>query len=307
MNLRLILVLSLLIFFQMSCTKEKRESSINFKNQASESSYWNQGKAEISIYNLSQNRYQDNYPGKLISIFVKEDFLTDKQVKNEQYTSNNSTAILKNIQIRKFTTGVYDYSLFTSTFTPIDKIKFPKTLKVTATSQEWCGTIFTQFNFKNGKYQTEQRSYFENEGDTNGTIKSAVLEDEIFNTIRINPAMLPEGNFELIPAANFIQLKHLKRTFFSANAKLKLYEGNDFYGTNLNEYQIEIPALKRKLCIVFEDKAPFKIIGWLDSFPSAFDNKLRTTKVILKEQKLLPYWNMNSLADTKVRELIGVD
>ena len=74
--------------------------------------YWTQGKAEVNVYELSQNRYKDNHPGQLVSVFVTEDFLTDKQVKNETYTNPKSTWTFKNIQLRKFTTGIYDYSLF---------------------------------------------------------------------------------------------------------------------------------------------------------------------------------------------------
>ena len=107
-------------------------------NNVAVDNYWSQGKAEVNVYNVSQNRYQENHSGQLVSVFVTEDFLTDKQVKNERYVNKNSTWILKNIQIKKFTTGVYDYSLFNSVFTPIDRTKFPKTLKVSASSQEWC-------------------------------------------------------------------------------------------------------------------------------------------------------------------------
>ena len=116
------------------------------ENDLALNSYWSQGKAEINVYEISQNRYQENHSGQLVSVFVTEDFLTYKQVKNEQYQNKNSTKILKNIQLKKFTTGVYDYSLFSSVFTPIDRSKYPKSLKVSASSQEWCGTIYTQFN-----------------------------------------------------------------------------------------------------------------------------------------------------------------
>ena len=96
------------------------------KNDVGSNKYWTQGKAEVNVYELSQNRYKENHPGKLISVFVTEDFLTDKQVKNERYKNPNSTWTFKNIQLKKFTTGVYDYSLFTSVFTPIDRTKFPQ-------------------------------------------------------------------------------------------------------------------------------------------------------------------------------------
>jgi hypothetical protein len=276
------------------------------QNDVSVNKYWTQGKAEVNVYELSQNRYKDNHPGQAISVFVTEDFLTDKQVKNEYYTNPKSTWTLKNIQIRKFTTGVYDYSLFSSVFTPIDRNTFPQSLKVTATSQEWCGTIFTQVNLRGEKYKYEQRSYFEKEGDVTDAIDKGVLEDELYTVLRMNPEFLPKGNFQIIPALNFMQLKHLKNSTYKANGSIRTYKESAFTGTKLNEYRVIIPELKRELRIVYENQAPYKIVGWLDTFPSAFDKKLRTTKATLKKQKMLPYWGQNSLQDTSLRKELGL-
>lgn len=278
-------------------------------NNVTKTEYWKQGKAEVNVYELYQNRYKDIHPGKAISIFVTEDFLTDKQVKNETYKNPNSTWILKNIQLRKFNTGVYDYSLFTSVFTPIDRVKFPKSMKVTATSQEWCGTIFTQFNnVFTHDYKAEQRSYFEKEGDiSNIRIKRAYLEDEVYTVLRMNPEFLKVGRINMIPAANYMQLKHLQLKTYNVECTFRTYKEKEFSGEKLREYRLYYPMLKRTVRIVFEDKAPYKIVGWLDSFPSAFDGKMRTTKAVLTKQKMIPYWNQNSLEDASLRKELGLD
>lgn len=276
------------------------------QNDVGTNSYWTQGKAEVNVYELSQNRYKDNHPGQLVSVFVTEDFLTDKQVKNETYTNPKSTWTFKNIQLRKFTTGIYDYSLFSSVFTPIDRNTFPQSLKVTATSQEWCGTIFTQLNLKGEKYKYEQRSYFEKEGDVLDAISKGFLEDEVYTVLRMNPKLLPKGTFQMIPALNFMQLKHLKNRTYKVNAGIRTYKEKEFKGEKLNEYRIDYPDLKRQVRIIYENKAPYKIVGWLDTFPSAFDGKQRTTKATLTAQKMLPYWGQNSLADTKLRKELGL-
>ena len=269
--------------------------------------YWSQGKAEVNVYQVSQNRYQENYSGQLVSVFVTEDFLTDKQVKNEHYVNEKSTWILKNIQLKKFTTGVYDYSLFNSVFTPIDRNKFPKSLKVSASSQEWCGTMYTQFNLiLNSEYKVEHRSYFEREGDITTRIKRSYLEDEVYSVLRMNPLLLPIGTVQLIPPANYIQLKHLQIQSFKAYTSLIPNNNKELSGSNLMQYKIVYPQLKRSISIVFENKAPYKIMGWFEEFPSSFDGKLRTTSVILKNQKMLPYWKQNSLKDKHLREELGL-
>ena len=278
------------------------------KNNVAANVYWSQGKAEVNVYEVSQNRYQENHPGQLVSVFVTEDFLTDKQVKNERYTNKNSTWILKNIQLKKFTTGVYDYSLFSVVFTPIDRNKFPKSLKVSASSQEWCGTIFTQFNLiENTDYKVEHRSYFEAEGDRTTRMKKSFLEDEVFTVLRMNPSLLPIGIIQLIPPSNYIQLKHLQIQSFKATASLTSYDKKEVSGINLMEYKIEYSQLKRSMSIIFENKTPYKIVGWFETFPSAFDGKLRTTSAILKAQKMLTYWSQNSLKDEHLRKELGLN
>lgn len=283
-------------------------TAVGQNNDVALNAYWSQGKAEISVFEISQNRYKENHEGQLVSVFVTEDFLTDRHVKNEYYKSNFSSWILKNIQLKKFTTGVYDYSLFSAVFTPIDRIRYPKSLKVSASSQEWCGTIFTQFNLQsNEDYKVEHRSYFENEGDINTIIKQSFLEDEVFTVLRMNPSFLPTGSVKFIPPANYIQLKHLPLQSFKAIATLHRYEKEDLQGANLMEYKIEYGQLKRIMSIIFENSTPYKIVGWFETFPSAFDGKLRTTRAVLKTQKMLPYWRQNSLKDQNLRKELGLD
>ncbi len=296
-------VVFIVLFSQFSCGQETKNMT---SKEVDIDKYWTQGLAEINVYALSQNRYQENHNGQLISVFVREDFLHQKQVKNERYTNQNTTPILKNIQLRKFTTGVYDYSMFTSTFTPLDRTRFPKTLKVSSSSQEWCGNVYLQFNYRDNAYQTELRSYFEGEGDQNVIINDGILEDELFNVLRMDPNSLPQGNFQMIPSANYVQLKHAKLASTTAKGALQHYLEKEFSGIDLKEYIIEMPALKRTLRIVFENKAPYKIVGWLDSYPSAFDNKIRTTKISLQKQKMLDYWSKNSLKDVKLRKELGI-
>ena len=277
------------------------------KNNVAVDNYWSQGKAEVNVYEVSQNRYKENHSGQLVSVFVTEDFLTDKQVKNERYINENSTWILKNIQLKKFTTGVYDYSLFNSVFTPINRNKFPKSLKVSASSQEWCGTMYTQFNLiLDTDYKVEHRSYFESEGDRVTRIKKSYLEDEVFTVLRMNPLLLPVGTVQLIPPANYIQLKHLQIKSYKAITSLIPNDKKEISGSNLMQYKIVYPELNRSIRIVFENKAPYKIMGWFEKFPSSFDGKPRTTSIILKTQKMLPYWRQNSLKDKYLREELGL-
>jgi hypothetical protein len=268
--------------------------------------YWNEGLAEISRYSLSQNRYQDIHPGEVVTIFVKEDFLTDKQVKNESYSSSQSTPVLKNITTKKFTTGLYDYVMSTSVFSPFDQKEYPGSLKVQSTSTEWCGTSYIQLNHRQNAYHVELRSYFEKEGDQNYKMNDVLLEDEIMNLIRFDPLSMPSGKVNIIPMASYCRLTHLQMDDVQAMISHETYEGDEFKGKDTRVLQINFPTLKRNKNIYYESTYPHVILGWDDTYPSAFDKKLRTTKSRLTHQVREAYWNKNKANDADKRKSLGL-
>jgi hypothetical protein len=268
--------------------------------------YWYQGKAEISRYELSQNRYGDNHPGEAIHIFVTEDFLTDKQVKNDRYKNKNSISVLKNNMIRQFSAGIYDYSMMTSVFTPIDRNLHPNTLKITTSSQDWCGQSFQQINLKKDKYKIELRSYFESEADQNFKLDYAFLEDEIFNRIRLGPENLPLGKIQMIPSTQICRLMHLETKTLSVEASKYQYTGQEFEGKQLQVFKISFPSINRVLEIVYEETFPYQIIGWKDSYPSMFDKKVRTTIAKKTHERFSAYWQENNLKDMALRKDLGL-
>jgi len=268
--------------------------------------YWYQGKAEITRYELQQNRYRDVHPGEAVLVFVTEDFLTDKQVKNDTYQNKNSINVLKTNQIRRFATGIYDYSIMTSVFTPVDVSKNPQTLKVTNSTQDWCGQAFMQINWRDNQYQTQIRSYFEAEADENFSVSYAILEDELFNRIRLNPQALPTGKIQILPSMSIARLLHQDFKPETAEATLQTYTGKDFTGDNLQSYRVAFTTRNRVLEIVFENKSPYVIVGWKEAYPS-FDKKVRETIARRTKTVLTPYWQQNSLSDKNLRAELGVE
>jgi hypothetical protein len=300
------LFFSLVVFASCQPKVEKEEtSSSDSKRISIFNAQWQDGKAEVSVFELSQNRYNAIHPGKLVNIFVLEDFLTDKQVKNETYESKSSTQVLKNIVRSNFTTGIYDYSIHTSVFTPLQQDRF-STLKVTNTMQEWCGTTFLQMNLKNGQYFLEQRSYFEKEGDRKVELQQAIVEDALQNQIRLDYKRLPAGEFKFIPKLSYTALKHKPLELYTAIGELQEYKDTLFEGENLMEYRYKIAEQEREVVLVFESDSPFKIVGFTESYPSAFDGEVRTTTARLISTERLAYWGMNAPKDAEIREKIGL-
>ncbi len=268
------------------------------------------GKAEINVYEIKQNRYNALHSGQLISITVTEDFLIDKQVKNEQYSNPNSTLVLKNIQLRKFNTGLYDYSMFSSVFTPIERDSQPHSLKVSGSSQDWCGHTYLQLNKEANNYRYTLHSYFESEADQNQATDLVILEDELFNLIRMGPAeQLPQGKFKMIPSVNYLQLTHKDIKAYDCEAEKGSYMMEDGTPSKapLDQYRIHYPELNRTLTIVYNFNPPYKIMGWDDAYPSAFDQKVRTTEVTLQKSKFIDYWNKHQSLDAILRDSLGIE
>lgn len=268
--------------------------------------YWHQGKAEVSKYNLKQNRYNDEHDGYAVLIQVAEDFLTDKQVKNDAYTSESSIPVMKTNLTERFTTGIYDYSLMTSSFTSTSEK--PKTYKVSFSGQDWCGQSYAQINRRKNQYTQSLFSYFESEGDKSHSEKLVMLEDEIFSLIRINPSNIPTGKVDIIPSQKILRLLHLP--FKSTKATISngfAPSGSDGgMPSGLQQLTITFPELNRKLQIQYDLQPPHTIQGWTDSYPSMFDRQMRTTKAELTHQILTDYWKHNTKEDLIRRNELGL-
>jgi len=287
-----------LLYSQSEIDPEPKTSSIN---------YWSDGKAEIASYDLMQYRYGELRQGELVQVMVPEDFLIDKQVKNESNKRNHSARVLKRIEIRQFNTGIYQYNMSTSIFTPFDRDRHGKSIKLSASSQEWCGSTYAQFNKKGVNYKSILHSYFEKEADQNTRIKNALLEEEFFTLIRINPEDLPLGNMQLIPSQVVSRFLHLPLRAYSAVVSVGEYSGGDFNGTDLKYLGIEYPELQRNLTIVYKSGAPHIIHGWTDSYPSPFTGEMQSSKAILKTHIKEPYWKLNGVSDAEWRGTLGLD
>lgn len=283
-------------------TKAQEAAAGHFSGSLTE--YWYEGQAEINTYDLEQARYGEIRPGQVSMIFVSEDFLTDKQVKNDNYSNPNSTPVLKTNIIRRFVTGVYDYSIMTSVFSPTKTSEEPHTLKVTTSSQDWCGQTFTQLNYAGGgQWNKQVRSYFEQEGDVNETVPADFLEDELFNRIRSGWENLPVGEFNIIPSTSYLLMTHKPYQARRATVSLQDYESDEETPAT-KAYVIDYTADKRKLAIFFSPEAPFTITGWNETYPSR--GKSLLTKARLTHQTRAPYWNQNSVADEGLRAEIGL-
>jgi hypothetical protein len=266
--------------------------------------YWFQGKAELTSYNLEQGRYGEMHNGHAVLIFVTEDFSKSKHVKLDrpQMAGADKVNVLKLNSTRKFNTGIYPYSMMSSVFTPIQRHIEPRTLKVTTSSQEWCGHTFTQMDLGTDSYDVRLHSYFENEGEQALSLDVALLEDEIWNTIRLNPTDLPTGNIKVIPGTLFQRFRHISWTVQEAVAELKPVAASD----DMMSYSLHYPSYDRDFSIQFKKDFPHEIQSWEDTY-SAGRRGQATTKATIRKRIMLDYWSKNKAKDEILRKELGLE
>ncbi len=269
--------------------------------------HWYQGKAEITSYTLKQVRYGELHDGNAVLIFVTEDFSAQKQVKLDRpdEAGDDAVKVLKLNALRNFNTGVYPYTVMTSAFTPVDRDRYPRTLKITTSVQEWCGHAFVQLNRLDDQYYVQQYSYFESEGDLVKDLEDAIPEDELWATIRLNPDDLPTGEITMIPGSLYQRFEHTAwRTVKATAILMPDVKQPDLMIYNLVYY----PDLNRTLTIRFKRDFPHEIESWEEvEFASDGKTEELVTTAVLNRRLMLDYWTKNSVVDVKLRGQLGLD
>ncbi len=267
--------------------KPNKEPNPEFKK------YWYVGNAEITSYQLTQARYGELREGNAVLVYVTEPFLADKQVKADKPNKNN-ISVLKLNSTKNYLTGIYPYSIMNSSFYPVHDNSHA--LKISFSAQEWCGHVYGQINNKED-FEVMSHSYFESDADQSFKLQKTVLENEIWNKIRVNPANLPIGNLKIIPSIEYTTLSHKKLKAYKAITSIEK-KGSIYY------YSISYPELERDLTIQFSAKFPYIIEGWVETFNSgsgANKKKLISTAKKIKTIKT-DYWNKHDNAHLHLRD-----
>lgn len=302
LKLKLYHIVVSLILFYAACNSDtqnndrpKAEPTIqvseNFKK------YWYRGMAEISGFELRQARYGEIRKGSQILLFVTEDFSKTQHQKLENPTSHSDDAVkvLKMNSTKSFITGVYEYNMMNSVFTPVELTEKENTIRSTTSSQEWCGHTFTLIDLRDNNFDVELHSYFISEGDTQFIIERAYLEDGLYNRIRINPDMLPLGTIQMIPGSFYQRFKHIDIKAFKAEAEL-------IKNDSINDYKVFYPELDKSLSIKFGRGYPYLIEEIIEEYKDG--NKMLKTVATRKSTIMSDYWNKNAVIDTILRKAL---
>lgn len=271
--------------------RSKKTLSEDFKK------YWYAGEAEITSYTLEQARYGEMREGKAVLVYVTEPFLAEEQVKADG-THPNNIPVLKLNYTKNYLTGIYPYAVMGSSFYPVHDNQHA--IKISLSVQEWCGHVYTQINNKD-KFEITSHSYFENEADQKFTLEKTILENELWNKIRIEPKSLPVGSLQVIPSLEYIRLAHKKLKDYTVTATL------DNIGA-ISVYTLRYPELDRTLAISFSSEFPYEIESWEETFVDGFGSKAQKLTTTGKKIRTIKsaYWEKNSNGDVFLRDSLSL-
>ncbi len=263
--------------------------------------YWYQGSAELSRFALTQQRYGAPREGHAVLVFVTEPFLPDAQVKHEANDGREDVSVLKLNAYRRFDTGIYPYTVLTSTFGVV--AEQGAALKSTGTVTEWCGQAFTQLNRRDEGWALQLRSYFQAEGDQDEELDPATLEDSLFVRGRFGAEQLPTGEeLALVPALHYLRFRHQPVRPYVASASVDRARDETYGRGELVRYEVSYPELGRTLVIFFEPAFPFDVLGWEERQAG----EEGVTRAVRTHAILTDYWNHNGPDDGVYREALGL-
>lgn len=278
-------------------------TSIKLKQNGSERTvpqeakdYWfSSDGAEITSYKLTQARYGELREGEAVTVFVSEPFSPSKNTKADRKYADN-VPVLKCNFTKRFDTGIYPYTMMTSTFFPFENSN--ASLKISTTVSEWCGHVYMELRNKK-KFEIENHSYFEGES-SDTEISKCLLEDDLWSKIRLDPFSIETGKQKMIPSFFFLRLMHKEAKAYDCD--LSLLKGET------NRISVSYPSLNRKLSIEFESLFPYKIVSWSETYPDGFgaDAPVLETKGTIINSIRSRYWEKNDNSNHELRKELGL-
>jgi len=279
---------------------------------------WGDWKAELDSYRLAQPRYGQPRPGSAVMIWVTEPLSAAKHVKLDrpEAAGADAVSVMKLNFIRRFKTGIYDYSLMTSVFSPVvfgnSSIAAHRPLKVTFTGQDWCGHVFQQLDIRGGELLSQWRSYFESEGDAAERLPLAenlLLEDELWYRLRGLTEPLAPGVYPLAPAPQSVRLSHSTMVLGTVRVAraprpvpIKVPAGAfDTVQWELTLRWGPDGRQQQRRTVWIEEAAPHRIVAWEGDVPSFHANEPSRERAELKASIRDTYWQHNRLEDDALR------
>lgn len=270
-------------------------------------SLWYDGNAEISTYALKESRYGEIREGQRVMVFVTEPMRRSTHIKPDvKLPPAEQVKVIKLNDLRKFPTGIYDYSVMTSVFAAVEEkpgIPLLGTMKVAFTGQEWCGTVFERYLREGDTYEGVLYSYFESDGETTYSVPvrgEVEAEETLWLRIReLKGPWLREGEsrkMRLIPAVWDRRKRHVPASVVDAVVTKGSAKDVKVVHTALGKIPARPFAWKTPqgtTTVWVEDAWPHRILSWSEA-----DGSSGTLLASRRE----PYWKRHGTEDIGLRD-----
>jgi hypothetical protein len=163
---------------------------------------WDDGQAEVTLYDARRSQYGKIESYEALFIVVKEDFNRALLVKADPpYDNKPLLPVLKLNAVHSYWTDNYPYQFMASVFVRRDDPT--RLVKLTLSSQEWCGNTFKEVKTAGGQSELIYHSYFDGQGDGRRPLDlrpGDLLEDQLplalrglhfDNGLEVHPRILP--------------------------------------------------------------------------------------------------------------------
>lgn len=160
----------------------------------SRDSLWDDGRAEVALYDARRPQYGKVESYQAVFIVVKEDFTREHYVKADPpFEGKEVFPVLKLNAVHSYWTANFPYHFLESVFVRRDD---PTALvKLTLGSQEWCGNTFKEVTTWGATPQLASHSYFDGQGDATRPLDlrpGDLLEDQLplaLRSLRFEPGL----------------------------------------------------------------------------------------------------------------------
>ena len=271
-------------------------------------SRWGDGKAELNGYSLKQPRYGEVRDGTAVLVFVTEDFSDALRVKADpgKHPASDVFPVMKLNFVRDFQTGIYDYNVMTSTFVRTDGSPPFSPVKISFSSQEWCGHVYQQWLARGDKLVGVSHSYFDGEADATSQLPipaTGIFEDALPILVRgLRGDLLAAGESRTVPfLPSTLRARFGHKAQAWGEATLSRAKEAKEVTSALGRVRAFTITVAEKggdsTTFTVEAEAPHRLLGWQSSSGEAGH---------LLGSARLPYWQMNQPGGEQALRQLGL-
>lgn len=271
---------------------------------------WGDGRAELASYRGTVVRYGAPRDAEMVLVYVTEPLDRRTLIKDDAAPAEAQLQTLKLNAMLRFQTGIYPYSVMTSTFAPVEEFAgLPRfgPAKITLTAQDWCGHVFAGAWREPDALALETRSYFADpgdasEGDSERRVelsRDVLFEDALFVQLReldgpfLGRPAEPSGEGpiwegRIVPALWSARRDH--RPVAPEPGSIRVRREAD-------QVIFEVAIGARMLTVRVTDDDEHAIAGWETSDGDRFT---------LAGRARLPYWELHDPGEESERLRVGL-